>query len=581
MSFKLEPVVMKEVTRPSKRFNKGESAGIALKGPESIRHTDGERQAASHESPSAQFEPGDSGMPARPEFYLSNSRQAQITQAVIDQTVLGVAFVGLDSRIQFANRALAGLLRYKQEELKGMGLESLIGGPGSAQALLQGAATPQAGQPEPSAVTYLTRKSGDAVRCLIDLRAILDENGKAEHFLAFVNPAPSDKQAEELGQIESELYRSQGLQTLGTLAGGVAHDFNNALEVILGFTSLAQLRLSPADPLHEPLKIIEESAKGAAALARRLLDVSRDNPDDEGPVDAGELIGTALSIISRTFDRKIRIEHRIGPRLPLINGNHGRLQQAILNLSINARDAMEQGGTLSIEADLQTLKPGDARLPDSSPPGQYVCIAIGDTGEGIPPEIMKEIFVPLFTTKGPGRGHGLGLTMVQKIVNEAKGFISVSSNPGQGSKFSLYLPAVSGERQKATDSRLGQMPAGRGRVLVVDDEPRVLQFLEKGLTRLGYEVLTAESGPRACEIYSRKSTDINCVLLDLIMPGLSGLETYARLKDINPGVRVILSSGYSSERIRREASEAGGPRFLEKPYTLEELSQALQKVQNN
>jgi two-component system cell cycle sensor histidine kinase/response regulator CckA len=577
----LEVVDMKEVTRPSRRFNKAVSTGITVKGPENIRRKDGDRQAVTCAAPQDKISPGDCGESARPELYMSHSQHAQITQAVLDQTILGVAFVGLDSRIQFANRPLAALLRYSQEELKGIGLDSLIGGPGHAQALLQGTTTSQTEQTEPPAATYLTRKTGDTVACLIDSRAIHDENGRTAHFLVFVSPAPSGNQAQEPSQIESELYSSQGLQTLGTLAGGVAHDFNNALEVILGFTSLAQLRLSPADPLHEPLKIIEESAKGAAGLARRLLDVSRDNPDDEGPMDTGELIGTTLSIITRTFDRKIRIEHRIGPHLPLINGNRNRLQQAILNLCINARDAMEQGGTLSIEAGMETLQSRDARLPESSPPGQYVRIAIRDTGEGIPPEIMKRIFVPMFTTKGPGRGHGLGLTMVQKIVSEAQGFISVSSTPGEGSDFSLYFPAISGQQRQALDSRRGQMLAARGRVLVVDDEPRVLQFLEKGLTRLGYEVLTAESGHTACEIYSRKSAGINCVLLDLIMPGLGGLETYARLKDINPSVRVILSSGYSSGRIRRDALESGSPEFLEKPYTLEELSQALQKFQNN
>lgn len=380
---------------------------------------------------------------------------------------------------------------------------------------------------------------------------------------------------------EADLYRSEGLRTLGLLAGGIAHDFNNALEVIIGFASLARLRLSPGDPLHEPLKIIEESAKGAAGLARGLLDVSKEGPDEEGPVEAGELVGNILSIITHTFDRKIRIEHRIGSRLPRIMGNHSRLQQAVLNLCINARDAMQQGGTLLIEADLQTIKPGDARLPESGAPGDYVRIAVRDTGEGIPPERVKEIFVPLFTTKGEGSGHGLGLAMVEKMVKEAQGFISVSSKPGQGSEFSLYFPAVFGGRRQAMDSRPGQPSAGRGRVLVVDDEPRILEFLEKGLTRLGYEVITAESGRSACEIYSRKSGDINCVLLDLIMPGLSGLDTYARLKDINPGVRVILSSGYSSGQIRREASEVGSPEFMEKPFTLEELSQALQKVQRN
>lgn len=573
---------MTEAAQPSKRSNRGSSIGATLKGPEgNHRLSDANRQPAPHAFASGRSEPGDPAVSVTPKFDMSQSQHAQITQAVFDQLVLGAAFVGLDSKIQLANRALADLLRYSQGELKGMALESLVHGPGGAQALLRETGTSRAERGKPPALTYLTQKSGDRVACIIDSRAIHDENGKTTRFMVFVNPAPPGKESEGLNSVANELYRSQGLQTLGTLAGGIAHDFNNALEVIIGFTSLARLRLSPTDPLREPLKIIEESAKGAAGLARRLLDVSRDNPEDEGPVDPGELVGGALSIITRTFDRKIRIEHRIAPRLPYIKGNHSRLRQAILNLCINARDAMNQGGTLFIEADLQTLKPGDARLPESSSPGSYVRIAVRDTGEGIPLEVVKKIFVPLFTTKGPGRGHGLGLAMVEKMVRDARGFISVSSKPGHGSEFSLYLPADFADRRPAARSRPGQMPEGQGRVLVVDDEPRVLQFLEKGLTRLGYEVLTAESGRKACEIYSSKSNDINCVLLDLIMPGLSGLETYARLKDINPGVRVILSSGYSSGQIRREATETASSEFLEKPFTLEELARVLQKVQRN
>jgi PAS domain S-box-containing protein len=575
-------VAMAEATRPSKRFNNDTNMDLTSKGHQEIRlQSEGENQPVSYVLPSGQVRPADPGMIARPGFGLTNSQHAQVTQAALDQGLLGVAFVGLDSRIQHANQALADLLCYSQEELSGMALESLIRRPGHAQGFLHNTETSQGQQRRPPAVNYLTRKSGDTVACLVDSRAIHDENGKVTHFLVFARSASSGRGAEELHRLENELYGSQALQTLGMLAGGVAHDFNNALEVIIGFASLARIRLSKADPLHEPLKIIEESAKGAAGLARRLLDVSRDNPDDEGPVDAGELIGVALSIVTRTFDRKIRIEHRIAPQLPWMKGNRSRLQQAILNLCLNARDAMQEGGTLVIEADLQTLKPGDVRLPEASAPGHYVRIAVRDTGEGIPADIVEKIFVPLFTTKGPGRGTGLGLPMVDRIVKEAQGFISVTSKPGEGSEFSLYLPAVISERPRPTTSRPGQMLAGRGRVLVIDDEPRVLQFLEKGLTRLGYEVVTAQSGSEACEIYSRKSETIKCVLLDLIMPGMSGLETYARLKDINPGVKVILSSGYSSGRIKREAEEAGSPEFLEKPFTLEELSQALRKIQQN
>jgi two-component system cell cycle sensor histidine kinase/response regulator CckA len=580
--FKQDFIAMAERTQSSKRLDSGEIMGPAPKGPGEIRPPSDERsQPVSHATPSGQGEPIGPRVNEGRVLDLSDSEHAHITQAALGQGCFGVAFVYPDSRIQYANGVLANLLGYSQEELTGKTLEGLNLGPGSTGSPIPGAESAPGERQEPAAVRHLSRKSGDPIACLVDSRAIRDERGKVTRFLVFVTSVPSGRNAEELRCLENELYQSQTLQTLGLLSGGVAHDFNNALEVIIGFASLARIRLSPADPLHEPLKIIEESAKGAAELARRLLDVAKDNADDEGPVDAGELIEVILSIVTRTFDRKVRIEHRVAPQLPCIRGNRSRLQQAILNLCINARDSMQQGGTLVIEAALQTLKAGDTRLPVTCVPGHYVRISVRDTGEGIPADILGKIFVPLFTTKDPGSGFGLGLAMVNQIVKEAQGFVAVASKPGEGSEFSLYLPVVFDKLPRAANSRADKMLAGRGRILVVDDEPRVLQFLEKGLTRLGYQVVTAESGSKACEIYSRKSNSINCVLLDLIMPGMSGLETYARLKDINPEIRVIISSGYSSGRIKREALETGSPEFLEKPFTLEELSLALQKVQQN
>jgi PAS domain S-box-containing protein len=554
--------------------------GSASKGPEGI-HSKSEREMPpdSLALSAARNEPAESGLKAVAWLDLGVPQLVQVAQAAFDHEHAGAAFVGADSRIQHANPALASLLGYSQEELAGRVLDSLIRRPQKTHEHDKGTESCPSEWRNIPALCDVERKSGDTVACHIDSRAIRDENGNATHFLAFFTESPAGKDAEEASTLEKEIYRAQALQTLGMLAGGVAHDFNNALEVIIGFATLARIRLSSTDPLHEPLKIIEESAKGAADLARRLLDVSKDNPDDVGPVDAGDLIGVVLSIVTRTFDRKIRIESRIAARLPSIKVNRSRLQQAILNLCLNARDAMPKGGTLVIESALQELKRGDAQLPASMAPDHYVRVAVRDTGEGMSAEVIKRIFVPQFTTKG--RGHGHGLAMVDRIVKEAQGFISVSSQQGKGSEFSLYLPAVFDKQQRLADSEPSQMIAGRGRVLVVDDEPRVLEFLEKGLTRLGYKVETAESGSRACEIYSKKSDRFNCVLLDLIMPGMSGLETYARLKNINPGVKVILSSGYSSGRVKREAVEAGNSDFLEKPFTLEELSQVLRKIQQN
>ena len=518
------------------------------------------------------------GAQAGLKFHFDGLQHAQVTRAILEQEQTGAAIVGLDGRIQQANRALAVLLGYGPEELAGKVLEELargVGRPGNLRASTEGRRS------VPLVVNRLVRKWGETVECLVDSHVICDDSGKATHFLVFVTDARARKEAEERNRFESELYRAQALQTLGMLAGGVAHDFNNALEVILGFASLARVRLAPADPLHEPLKIIEESARNAACLARQLLDVSRTDGADRKTIDAGELIGAILTIITRTFDRKIRIDRRIDPQLPCIKGFRNRLEQAILNLCLNARDAMPQGGTLAIEATLQTLSRKDRQLPPANTPGRYVRIAVRDTGTGMTAEIMEQIFVPLFTTKQPGQGSGLGLAMVDRVVKAEGGFVAVSSRPGEGSEFALYLPAVFTERPRAASSEPKQMISGRGTVLVVDDEPRVLEFLEKGLARLGYNVVPAANGSQACEIYSRQWQEIDCVLLDMIMPEMSGLDAYALLRNINPEVRVVLSSGYNSGRVKRELGEAGSAQFLEKPYTLEELSQAIQKIRQN
>ena len=508
-------------------------------------------------------------------------QHAQVTEALFKQDRLGVAIVGLDGRILRANTALANLLQSSPEELAGREFEAFVGSGVCGQETGPVEEAPHGLRGPSDFISHLTRKSGDTVACFVDSHVISGNDGKVSHFLVFVEDARSAMDSEERRRLENELHQTRALQTLGMLAAGVAHDFNNALEVIIGFASLARIRLSSSDPLHEPLKIIEESAKGAAELAQQLLDVSKDNADIREHVDVEELLRAVVSIISRTFDRKIRIDHRISGQLPWVEGGRNRLVRAVLNLCINARDAMPKGGTITLTAEPQMIGPGDPRLQAGCAPGHYVRIAVRDSGEGMPAEILEKLFVSHFTTKSSGRGFGLGLALVDRIVKDAKGFISVASKPGEGSEFALYLPTAPGERPRTVHRQAGRLMSGRGRVLVVDDEPRVLEFLEKGLTRLGYDVVPAESGSRACEIYSRQSEEISCVLLDLIMPGMSGLEAYARLRDINPRVRVILSSGYSSGGVRREAIEAGGPEFLAKPYTLEELSQALQKIQQN
>ncbi len=505
-----------------------------------------------------------------------------VLQSMFEQQQFGVALADLDGTIKTANQALAELLGYLPADLAGKQIAELA--PEDARAMLREAVEQASVQSPPPTLPLhrYIRNSGETAWCSTSLSVIPRTHGKPAVLLMLVADRNAMKQAEEArSRLESELLQAQKIQTLGMLAGGVAHDFNNALEVIMGFASLALLRLSPGDPLHEPLKIIADSAAGAAALAHELLDAARIDEAHAEPVDVAELVNSVVNIITRTFDRKIRVEHRVEAQAPYIRGFRGRFEQAILNLCLNARDAMPAGGTLAVEAITETFAANDPRLPAHYPEGAYVRITVRDTGVGMSPQVMEHMCKPLFTTKAPGQNAGLGLTMVERIIKEAGGFISAASAPSEGTEFALYLPAVSTKESFRPKNHASQLVTGRGTVLVVDDEPRVLDFLEKGLTRLGYKVLCAETGKLACEIYSRRSQDVICVLLDMIMPDISGIETYGLLRDINPGVKVILSSGYSSERVKRQVEEACGADFLGKPYTLETLSQAIQKAQHN
>jgi two-component system, cell cycle sensor histidine kinase and response regulator CckA len=515
-------------------------------------------------------------------FHRHPDEDGFIVESLFAQDELGVAQTALDGTIQRANPALARLLGRSPAGLAGRRTSEFVPAEERKQ-FRQAEWQIGKGKPHPGFDLHrYVRYSGETVWCATKLSLVLDAEGKPASLLTLVADASARKQAADArDRLKDELLQSQRVQTLGMLAGGVAHDFNNALEVIMGFASLARLRLSPGDPLQEPLMIIEESAEGAAMLAHELLEAARSDKPRAYLVDVGELVSAVMKIVTRTFDRKIRVEHRVEKAVPGIRGFRTRFEQALLNLCLNARDAMPTGGTLTVEATAETLAAHDPRLPDSSPPGSYAHITVRDTGVGMSPQVMQDICKPLFTTKASGQNAGLGLTMVERIVRDSGGFLRVASVPSKGSEFALYLPADLTESRLPLPTPSSRLVPGRGTVLVVDDEPRVLDFLEKGLTRLGYEVFCAESGKVACEVYSQQPRSFTCVLLDLIMPEMSGLETYARLRDINPQVKVILSSGYSSERIKGEAMEAGGVEFLGKPYSLETLSQALQKIQLN
>jgi PAS domain S-box-containing protein len=425
------------------------------------------------------------------------------------------------------------------------------------------------------------QRSGVPKWCLENLCLINNTAGRSPQVLALIQDIQPHKDTEaERDRLQERLAQAQKTEALGTLAGGIAHDFNNLLGVILGFASIVRLRLAPSDPLLEFVKMIEQSAERGSDLTRQLLGLVRQGKYESVPTRVGEVLGRVVKIITSTFDRRIQIQTRTEPGPLWVDANPGQLEQAILNLCINARDAMPEGGVLALESSRVTLGEGDSSRPSHCLPGDYARVTVRDTGVGIAPPLLDRVFDPFFTTKEPGRGSGLGLSMVYGMASSTGGFVQVESEVGHGSVFSIYLPlkAPPVERRRAVRSAV--LEAGSGTVLVVDDEPMVLAFVEEGLKKLGYQVLRAVDGRQACEVYSSHSHQIDVVLLDMVMPGTTGLETCHRLREINPKVKVILSSGYNSGEVVREARLAGATGFIAKPYSLEELSSALRQPES-
>jgi len=380
---------------------------------------------------------------------------------------------------------------------------------------------------------------------------------------------------DEGGRHQESLFQAQKAEALGTLAGGIAHEFNNLLGVILGFASLVRLRLAPSDPLLEFVETIEQTAERGADLTQQLLGLARQGKCESAPIRVDEVLSRVVKIITSTFDRRIQVQSRTASGPLWVNANPGQLEQAILNLCINARDAMPEGGVLALESSQVTLGEGDSSQPSRCLPGNYARITVRDTGVGIAPQLLGKIFDPFFTTKEPGRGSGLGLSMVHGMASSVGGFVQVESDVGLGSVFSIHLPLTAPPLERRAATRSPVLEMGNETVLVVDDEPMVLAFVEEGLKRLGYKVLTAVDGRQACEVYSSHSQEIDMVLLDMVMPSLSGLEACRLLREVNPNVKVIVSSGFNSSEVVHEACLAGALGFIAKPYSLEELSGAL------
>jgi two-component system, cell cycle sensor histidine kinase and response regulator CckA len=378
---------------------------------------------------------------------------------------------------------------------------------------------------------------------------------------------------------EEQLRQSQKMEAVGQLAGGIAHDFNNLLTVINGFTELLGARLAPDDPLASYIAEIGFAGERASALTRQLLAFSRRQVLQPKVLDVNEVVIGMQGMLRRLISEDISVEARLDPALGHVEADPSQLEQVVLNLVVNARDAMRPGGAVTIHTANVEVNGSSSPHQTGIPSGSYVCLSIADTGCGMDAETRQRIFEPFFTTKEQGKGTGLGLSTVYGIVKQSGGEVRVQSEPGRGTTFEIYLPrALTTAEPAAAPNAPRFWPLGGETILLVEDEEQVRDVVREALEAAGYAVLEAPSGDEALRLAARHDSPIHLLVTDVVMPGLSGRQLADTLVASHPEARVLYMSAYTDQAIVHQGVLEPGLTLIQKPFTLEALGRAVRAV---
>lgn len=421
---------------------------------------------------------------------------------------------------------------------------------------------------------------GRVTRSNLRLRILQDEDGNESVLLI-------GHDIGELFRVHEQLLQSQKLETIGMLASGISHDFNNMLAAILGYTELMLEDRTASDPDYRALTYIQNSTERAAALVRQILAFTRRSSQEFKSVSVSALVQETLQILQRTLPRTVRIAVYVDTTEDQVMGDSGRLQQALMNLCLNARDAMPNGGELRIEVERSPLlEPSNSAADEKEGPAlfsntdEYLRIRIQDTGQGMPPDVLQNIWAPFFTTKPQGAGTGLGLSVVKSIVEMHKGLIQVESQVGRGTIFFLYLPAASGNQLVEEQKRI-EPEGGTETLLIVDDEPVLLELLSDILQPKGYHVLAAGSGEEALDYVEAVGDKIDLVISDNMMPGMTGRELAKRILMRDPLKKILVCSGFSPTRDAEAAEMNYVTSYVQKPYQRRDLLARVREALDN
>jgi two-component system cell cycle sensor histidine kinase/response regulator CckA len=500
-------------------------------------------------------------------------------RTIVEGLEEGYFEIDLDQNLTFFNDPLCKILGYSREELSGKNARfftspATIGKMGQIYRRLQ-----KTGEPIRVTDYDAISKTGDSIALELTASLLQDSSGAPIGFRGVLRDVSERKEAEaESRKLEIQVRQAQKMESIGTLAGGIAHDFNNILMGIQGNASLMGLKTEPGHPNYEKIKNIETYVESGTELTRQLLGFARRGKYHAIATDVNDVISKSATMFGRT-KKEIQIKMDLAPDIWTAEVDRGQIEQALLNLYVNAWQAMPHGGDLYLKTENVVL---GAAFVNNKPykvePGDYIKITVTDTGIGIDRETRERIFEPFFTTKEMGRGTGLGLASVYGVIKNHGGYINVYSEIDQGTTFTVYLPASRKKIEKQIEKTVATVAMGTGTILLIDDEEMIIKVGKELLQELGYDVISARSGQEAIELYEKNAGKIDLVIMDMIMPGMGGGETFDRLKKINPEIKVLLSSGYSINGQASKILERGCEGFIQKPFNLIQLSDSIHKI---
>jgi len=510
----------------------------------------------------------------------SKNKISQLLQAT-DQGIYGV---DTDGKCTFINRAGLNYLGYQLGECIGKSMHDLIHhchSDGSSYAVEDCPLSSAKKNGESCRLDseVLWRKDGTSFACEYSSHPIL-ENGKIRGAVVTFSDITSRKRAEEeSAKLEAQLHQAQKMESVGRLAGGVAHDFNNMLGVILGHAELALLRMDPSSPFHADLVEIRNAAERSAALTSQLLAFARKQTISPQTMNLNETVSGMLKMLQRLIGEDIYLTWQAAPELWLVKADPGQIDQILANLCVNARDAISDTGRVTIRTQNSTV---DAYYCDSHPdalPGEYVQLSVSDNGSGMEKSVLDSIFEPFFTTKELGKGTGLGLATVFGIMKQNSGFINVYSEPGEGTTFSLYFPRLAEKgAQPQPENRVMSLPGGRETILLVEDEAAILALAAMMLEKLGYAVLKAQAPGDALLMAREHVGKIDLLMTDVIMPGMNGRDLAIQLLSSYPGMKRQFMSGYTADVIAHHGVLDEDVHFIQKPFSLNAMAVKVRDV---